>query len=101
MNLNLFLAKISLFYAVFYFCLASFFCLMLLMFMGNIPHDKPKYYGEESTMNMKGLNPGLGFRPMIDVESDLISFNPKIFENPTRGHLKYIRNLENFLDASK
>lgn len=93
--------KVSLFYAVFYACLGSFFVGMLAVFVHFMPRDKPTYYGESSTMNSRGLNPGLGFRPQIDVEDHLIMFNPLIKESQSEGHLKYVRNLENFLNASK
>lgn len=91
--------KVSLFYAVFYTCLASFFVGMLAVFVSFMPRDRPTYYGESSTMNARGLNPGLGFRPMIDVENDLIAFNPQIIDNPKTGYEKYVRNLKHFLDA--
>lgn len=74
---------------------------MLAVFVSFMPRDRPTYYGESSTMNARGLNPGLGFRPMIDVENDLIAFNPQIIDNPKTGYEKYVRNLKHFLDASK
>ena len=94
-------AKVSVFYAIFYTCLGSFFVGMLAVFMHQMPKDKPTYYGESSTMNARGINPGLGFRPQIDVEDSLISFNPLIIDNQKNGYSQYVRNLENFLNASK
>ena len=94
-------AKVSLFYAVFYTCLGSFFVGMLAVFMYQMPRDVPTYYGKSSTMSMRGLNPGLGFRPQIDVEDHLIYYNPNVNDNPSNGYSKYVRNLKNFLDASK
>ena len=97
----LILGKVSLFYAVFYLCLGSFFVGMLAVFVQIMPKDKPTYYGESSTMNARGINPGLGFRPQIDPEDHMIVFNPKIAESPNYGYKKYVKNLKNFLDASK
>lgn len=49
-------------------------------------------------MNARGINPGLGFRPQVDVEDSMIFFNPKVFEG-AHGSKPYYRNLKNFLDA--
>lgn len=91
--------KVSLFYAIFYLGLGSFFIGMLAVFIQIMPKDKPTYYGESSVMNSRGLNPGLGFRPQVDVEDSLIYYNPQVYEDTTQGHKKYVRNLKNFLDA--
>lgn len=91
--------KVSLFYAVFYACLGSFFIGMLAVFVAIMPTDKPTYYGESSTMNARRINPGLGFRPQCDVEDSLIHFNPKVFESDKNGIKKLFRNVKNFLDA--
>ena len=87
------------FYAIFYACLGSFFVGMLAVFVSFMPRDKPTYYGEASTMNQRGLNPGLGFRPQIDVEDHQIVYNPIVKEDPKLGNRKYITNLKNFLNA--
>jgi sodium/potassium-transporting ATPase subunit beta len=91
--------KVSLFYAVFYFCLGSFFVGMLAVFFQIMPKDRPTYFGESGTISSRKLNPGLGFRPQIDVEDNLISFNPQIAEGDKTGYKKYVKNLQNFLDA--
>jgi len=91
--------KVSLFYAIFYACLGSFFVGMLAVFVSFMPRDKPTYYGESSTMNIRGLNPGLGFRPQIDVEDHQIVYNPIVQDDLKLGRRKYFDNLKNFLDA--
>lgn len=91
--------KVSLFYAIFYACLGSFFIGMLAVFVAIMPKDKPTYYGESSTMSARGVNPGLGFRPQVDVEDSTIHFNPTVYEGK-HGHKPFFRNLKNFLDAS-
>lgn len=93
--------KVSLFYAVFYFCLGSFFVGMLAVFFQIMPKDRPTYFGESGTIASRKLNPGLGFRPQIDVEDNQISFNPQIAEGEKTGYKKYVKNLQNFLDASE
>lgn len=91
-------AKVSFFYSIFYACLGAFFIGMLAVFFQIMPLDKPTYYGEESTMARKGLNPGLGFRPQIDVEDNLISFNPQVYDNEGTGYKTYFDNLKIFLE---
>ena len=73
---------------------------MLAVFMQIMPRDKPTYYGNEGTIAIKGLNPGLGFRPHINFENSLISYNPSV-EDGKDGYKKFAQNLENFLGASK
>lgn len=90
--------KVSLFYAIFYFCLGSFFVGMLAVFVQIMPKDKPTYYGQDGTISSRGLNPALGFRPQIDVEDNLISINPLVAEGDD-GYKKYVKSLQNFLDA--
>ena len=92
-------AKLSLFYAVFYAFLGGFFIGLLAIFASTMPADRPTYYGESSTMNIRGLNPGLGFRPQIDVEDHLIAFNPEN-KNDADGYEKFVKNLNLFLEAS-
>lgn len=93
--------KVSLFYAIFYFCLGSFFIGMLAVFIQIMPKDKPTYYGETSVMNTRGysVNPGLGFRPQLDVEDALIYYNPEVLEDAVLGHKKFAKSLNNFLHA--
>lgn len=66
--------KLSAFYSVFYFWLACFFCTMLFIFWAVRIRGQnlPIYYNEESVMNYKVVNPGLGFRPHLEPESELI-----------------------------
>ena len=78
---------------------------MLGVFMQVMPRDKPTYYGESGTIAVKGLNPALGFRPQIDVESHAISLNLDKGKNLDSDNFndsqKYVRNLASFLNASK
>lgn len=95
--------KVSLFYAIFYLGLGSFFIGMLAVFFQIMPKDKPTYYGETSIMNGRGckLNPGLGFRPQTDVEDTLIRYNWTVADNPKLyGYMKQSNNLKNFLKKS-
>lgn len=90
-------AKVSFFYSIFYACLGAFFIGMLSVFFQIMPLDRPTYFANESVMARKGpLNPGLGFRPQIDVEDKMISFNPQVYED---GYKKYSDNLRIFLEA--
>jgi sodium/potassium-transporting ATPase subunit beta len=64
-------AKIGLFYLIFYSCLAGFFAIMLVGFFSTVDSNEPTQQGMYSLI--KG-NPGMGFRPMPNVESTLIRF---------------------------
>lgn len=92
-------AKVSFFYSIFYACLGAFFIGMLAVFFQVMPKDLPTYYGEESTMHQKILNPGLGFRPQIDVEDSLIAYNPAKYEDKDYGIKRYQDNLKIFLES--
>lgn len=78
--LFLFVAKILLFYVIFYAALAGFFAAMLAVFYQTLDENKPKWQLDNGLI---GSNPGLGFRPMppeSNVESTLVWFeasNPK------------------------
>ena len=87
------------FYAVFYFVLGSFFVGMLAVFYQIMPKDRPTYFGESGTIGLKGVNPGLGFRPQINVEAHQIAYNPLVHEG-RYGFKVYAQNLQNFLDSS-
>lgn len=92
-------AKVSFFYAIFYFLLGSFFVGMIAVFVQIMPADRPTYYGGESVMASRGVNPGLGFRPQIDVEDSLVKYSPNILDEASFGFKKYATNIRNFLDA--
>lgn len=74
-----------------------------------MPWDKPTYYAESSIMNQAGfgfglgfkLNPGLGFRPQMDVEDSLIRYNPGMLESTTGyGFKQYVDHLKHYLSLS-
>lgn len=70
-------SKITFFYFVFYSALASFFVGYLAIYVTiSIVDERPKYVAEQSLMASRTkLNPGIGFRPQIDPENILISYD--------------------------
>jgi len=62
-------AEIGIFYLIYYSCLAGFFCATIAVFYQTIDSDHPKLQGSDSLL--KG-NPGMGFKPMPDIETTLI-----------------------------
>jgi sodium/potassium-transporting ATPase subunit beta len=54
--LFLFLAKILLFYVIFYAALAGFFAIMLLVFYQTLDDNKPKWQQDDGLI---GSNPGM------------------------------------------
>lgn len=85
-------AKIGLFYLIFYSCLAGFFAIMLTGFFATIDNDAPTQQGMYSLI--KG-NPGMGFRPMVNIESTLIRF--KVGE--PSSYAAHIVNINKLLSA--
>lgn len=65
-------AEIGAFYLVFYTILLGFFVGMLAVFYQTIDGDRPRLTGESSLL--KG-NPGMGFKPMPDIESTLLRYS--------------------------
>ncbi len=66
---------ITLFYIIFYACLAAFWALMLTIFFLFINENTPKYMGEESLI---GKSPGVGLRPSQPdetLDSSMFIFN--------------------------
>jgi sodium/potassium-transporting ATPase subunit beta len=66
---------ITLFYIVYYICLAGFWSLMMFVFFLTIDEEKPKWTGAASLI---GTSPGLGIRPTQPdqtIDSSIIMFN--------------------------
>ncbi|CAF0997620.1 unnamed protein product [Brachionus calyciflorus] len=92
--------KLSVFYSLFYGVLAGFFMLCLMVFYYTIDHKRPTYFNQESVMNFRSVNPGLGFRPHINPENDLIFLNTSNWK-PTYEFLNlFLREYENAQNKS-
>ncbi|KAI0980270.1 hypothetical protein GJ496_009860 [Pomphorhynchus laevis] len=63
-------AKIALYYSIFYTFLAGFFIVIFAIFITTVSRQLPTFYNKESVMDYKGVNPGMGFRPM-DSETNI------------------------------
>lgn len=82
-------ALITIFYVIFYGCLAGFFTATIAVFYTTIDAKYPKLQGKSSLL--KG-SPGLGYRPRPNYESTLIRF--------TKGDdsmKPYVDNIKDFL----
>lgn len=91
------IAKISLFYMVFYGMLAALVAICMWVFFQTLDPRIPKWQMEGSII---GTNPGLGFRPMPtddNAESTLIWFEGS---NKT-NYVKWVDNLMGYLDSKK
>jgi len=68
--------KITVFYIIFYACLAAFWIACLAAFLNTVDSELPRFYGKGTII---GASPGVGFQPWLkeDPESTLIKFNPK------------------------
>lgn len=82
-------ALITIFYIIFYGCLAGFFTATIAIFYTTIDANYPKLQGSSNLL--KG-SPGLGYRPRPNYESTLIRFNKgDTSMNP------YVTNIRSFL----
>lgn len=89
------LAKILLFYVLFYAVLCGFFAAMLAVFYQTLDPKQPKWQLNSSLI---GTNPGLGFRPMppeSNVESTLIWYKASDEGN----FLHWTKELDAFLEG--
>jgi len=62
--------KITVFYIIFFAGLAAFFGLMLWIFLQTLEESRPKWIGDQGLI---GSNPGVGFRPRPDQDSNVES----------------------------
>lgn len=83
-------AKIGIFYMIFYSCLAGFFAVMLVGFFSTLDSVAPT---QQDMYSLIKSNPGMGFRPMINVESTLIQFNA----GDKNSYAKHIENIQQLL----
>ncbi|CAF1158039.1 unnamed protein product [Rotaria sp. Silwood1] len=88
--------KLGIFYFFFYLGLGAFFCTMLAVFMALTPRDRPRYHAKTSCMRTRSipLSPGLGFRPQLDIEKNLILIDKNAFRI---GLDPYVKSLNQYL----
>lgn len=87
--------KLSIFFGIFYAALAGFFLLCLTIFYQTIDQKTPTYYNKDSVMNFHSVNPGLGFRPQLNPESELIALNTSSWK-PIYNYLDlFLQSYEN------
>ncbi|GIY56062.1 hypothetical protein CEXT_768131 [Caerostris extrusa] len=85
--------QITLFYIIFYACLAAFWTCMLVVFYQTLDDNQPKWKLDSSRI---GSSPGLGFRPSppdANIDSTLIWFNAT--RNDTIEH--WVKNINDTL----
>lgn len=90
--------KITVFYIIFYICLAAFWTACLMVFLQTISYKEPRW--NTNSGSIIGGNPGLGFRPRPpadSIESTLVMFNEGAGEN--WGH--WVEELTNFTKEYK
>lgn len=83
-------AKIGLFYLVFYSCLAGFFAVMLVGFFSTLDDTAPT---QQNMYSLIKSNPGMGFQPMINIESTLIKFEA----NDPNTYKEHIEKIDSIL----
>ena len=86
--------RITIFYIIFYACLAAFWTCMLVIFYQTLANDQPKWTLDSSRI---GSSPGLGFRPSPpekNIDSTLIWFNASRTETVDY----WVNNLNEYLE---
>jgi sodium/potassium-transporting ATPase subunit beta len=86
--------RITIFYIIFYACLAAFWSCMLVIFYQTLADDQPKWTLDGSRI---GSSPGLGFRPsppQDNIDSTLIWFNATRSETTDY----WVQNLDEYLE---
>jgi sodium/potassium-transporting ATPase subunit beta len=73
---------------------------MLLIFYQIIDLNTPTYYNEDSVMSYRGVNPGLGFRPQLDPESELIKVDAQKFEENKKSIQIFLSKYEKLKDQT-
>lgn len=87
--------KITVFYIIFFICLAAFWTVMLVIFYQTLDNFKPKWTLDASLI---GTVPGLGFRPrppMSNIDSTLIYFKAGASDKDSYKH--WVEDLNNFI----
>jgi len=101
-------AKIGVFYLIYYSCLAGFFAICLSVFFTTLDKDHPR---QQNLQSLIKANPGMGFRPMPDIDSTLIRFEQgkassyKIYTDHIQAFLQQYENeaqeSEDFIDCAQ
>jgi len=88
--------KLSFYYTCFYVWLTGFFLALLYVFWAVKINGStaPVYYNEESVMNYKKVNPGMGFRPQSNPESSFIHVDTKNPDNNVKSLNQFLENYE-------
>ncbi|CAI4229299.1 unnamed protein product [Auanema sp. JU1783] len=90
--------QITVFYIIFYACLAAFWIACLAIFLNTLDPQEPRYYGKGTII---GINPGVGYQPWLkeNPDSTLIKFNTrdentyKPYIDQLSGYLKRYENI--------
>ncbi|CAG9121763.1 hypothetical protein JYU34_002949 [Plutella xylostella] len=88
-------AKILLFYVIFYAVLCGFFAAMLAVFYQTLDSKVPKWQLDASII---GNNPGLGFRPMPDMDNNVESTLIYYRANDKGSVLRWSGVIDQFLE---
>lgn len=96
-------ALITVFYLIYYTCLAAFWALMMFIFFQTITYEQPKWMGEDGLI---GRSPGLGLRPAQPkktLDSSLILFNreAKVSSEHVPGTGLWHKQVASFLNIYK
>lgn len=83
---------ITIFYLIYYSCLAGFWLICMAIFLQTINYDEPRWQaGEDGGWSRIGTSPGLGLRPKNSedlIDSAIIMFNTESNSERTKEEMK-------------
>lgn len=97
-------ALITIFYIIYYSCLAAFWAAMLMIFFTTLHDDRPKWIGAESLI---GTSPGVGMKPSqpnpdnIDSSMILYKMSQEVDMDGTAGYGGWVAKTKEFIDNIK
>lgn len=96
-------ALITIFYIIYYSCLAAFWAGMLAIFLTTLQDDQPKWQGDNGII---GESPGLGLKPgqtAKNIDSSMIQFNSAAAEDDgdVEGWTSWKNRVVEFLEKYK
>ncbi|XGW33464.1 hypothetical protein V3C99_017689 [Haemonchus contortus] len=84
--------QITVFYIIFYSCLAAFWIACLAIFLSTLDPKVPRFYGKGTII---GINPGVGYQPWLkeNPDSTLIKYNMR----DEKSWQPYVKQLDDYL----
>lgn len=99
---------ITVFYLIYYSCLAAFWAICMVIFLQTVPLDEPKW---QTSNGLIGISPGLGLRPKNSddlIDSAIVMFNTELdhertdeekLKDKVAGYMEWTKRMRKFLEV--